>query len=147
MRFLYEATHNFKGLFKGGVNCCFCLCELTTAQTTMHHWVCFGHSKAKKNKKAHKWFFDPLASKASFWEEHFPKLWGFIKKEGFDVNRHALEKNRAKVQSCGHHCIVRCVKRGLSNDEFAHWISSVMPGRSDFLVSLICWLGTRSVID
>ena len=54
MRFLYEATHNFKGLFKGGVNCCFCLCELTTTQTNMHHWVCFGHSKTKKNKKGHK---------------------------------------------------------------------------------------------
>ena len=132
MRFVFEGDHNFKGLFKNKVNVCFVLCEVGA----LHHWVVF----TKKH------FYDPIAMKESFWAETFPKLHAYIVKEKLEMNTFQHEKNKAKVNTCGLHCVIRAAHWNMTNKEFHQFLTSIMPGKSDFLVSLMCYLGSLSIV-
>ena len=132
LRFVYEPSHNFKNLWRNKVNVCFILLELGE----MKHWCVLG--------KKPSFFFDPLGNPPEFFKESWPKLFPLI--DGLDWNNHAFEKTAKNINDCGSHCIIRSAKFHLTNDQYFGWINSVLPGKADFLVSLMVYLGTRNFI-
>ena len=131
LRFLYEKSHNFKNIWKQRVNVCFTLLELGE----LKHWIVF----------TKEFMYDPLGNSPEFFREKWPKFYAVVK--DLDWNRHAHEKSSVNINSCGEHCVIRAVKFRMNNKQFNTWLSSIMPGRSDLLVSVMLYIGTRNYLD
>ena len=117
-------------------NCCAVLLTATFGNKTQRHWSCL-----VRNEKGI-FFFESLGLGKTM----LTRVLGdssfvvFLNQIGAKVNTHRLQRNSAKIRTCGLHLSVRIAKRKLTNREYSHWLQSISL-KPDETVALLSYLG------
>ena len=125
--------------FFGGEDTCAVLCNLHNPDTTpsdTNHWICM------IKKTNHIDFFDSLGHSPKGLTHHLkgsPALLNLSRKIRFKYNSVKLQKFSSKINDCGCFVAIRLLKKDLSPQAFAHWLTHGFL-RPDISVSMLCFL-------
>lgn len=121
-----------------------CILLFLTSSPTEGHWCCL------LNKKNGIHFFDPYgerpeqqlknvpASRLEMLDESQPYLTKLLRESGRPVfyNTYDFQKDSTKINTCGRHCIVRCLYAPYSLDKYKKVIDSSGLSPDDFVSGL-----------
>jgi hypothetical protein len=121
-----------------------CILLFLTSSPTEGHWCCL------LNKKKGIEFFDPYGEppgeildeipkeRLAALDQNQPYLARLLRASGRPVyyNTHAFQKDKQNVNTCGRHCVVRCLYAPKSLEEYAKVIEKSGMSADDFVSAL-----------
>ncbi len=117
-------------------NCCAILLTATFGNRIQRHWSCL-----IRNPKG-LFFFESLGLGKTLLSRVLgnSKFVSFLESINAQVNTHKLQRNSAKIRTCGLHLCIRLAKRKLTNREYSHWLQTISL-KPDETVALLSYLG------